>query len=245
MTHALDAVGIWKSYGEEAVLRGVSLHVDSGEIVCLLGPSGCGKSTLARICTSLLDVDRGEVRVNGRAVRQPDAGRIMIFQEQDQIFPWKTVRGNVEFPLKRRRYANWKPTAEQAIADVGLAAAAGKYPYQLSGGMRQRVALARALALRPAVLVMDEPFAHLDASLRRDLQDLLCTLVTEYRPAVLFVTHDINEAVRLADRIALLGGNGVFAGEYRVEAPRPRESTTREFRRLAATLLAQLATAGE
>ena len=238
---ALELAQVTKQFGDQLVVPGVSLRVDAGEILCLLGPSGCGKSTLSKISASLLPPDGGNVRVRGEMVTQPDADRILIFQEQDQIFPWMTVVQNVSFPLRRSGDARWRLTAADAIRSVGLMEAEDKYPHQLSGGMRQRVALARSLALRPAVLIMDEPFAHLDASLRRSLQDLLSTIVGEYEPAVLFVTHDIQEAVRLSDRIIIMSATGHFAGEHNVASKRPRDPGASQMTKLATELFQELA----
>ena len=237
---ALSVLNIVKRYGDHLVLPGVSLSVGAREIVCLLGPSGCGKSTLAKIAASLLEPDDGTVRVNGVPVTAPDANRFMIFQEQDQIFPWKTALGNVTFPLRLDGVPDWRARGIETLREVGLEAAAEKYPHQLSGGMRQRVALARAFAMRPSVLIMDEPFASVDASLRFDLQDLLVRLVAEHSQAVLFVTHEIDESIRLADRIVVMSDDGAVTGEHTVPIDRPRDARSPVGSRLAHALFEQL-----
>jgi NitT/TauT family transport system ATP-binding protein len=237
---ALSVRNIIKRYGDHLVLPGVSLTVGPGDIVCLLGPSGCGKSTLAKIAASLLTPDEGTVTVNGQAVARPDVNRFMIFQEQDQIFPWKTALGNVALPLKLAGVPDPRVRAAAALSEVGLESAAGQYPHELSGGMRQRVALARAFAMRPSVLIMDEPFAGLDASRRFGLQDLLVRLIGEHSQSVLFVTHEIDEAIRLADRIVVMAGDGTLANEHLVPTKRPRDARTPEGSKLAHTLFEQL-----
>lgn len=239
-TEALSVLNIVKRYGDHLVLPGVSLSVGTHDIVCLLGPSGCGKSTLAKIAASLLEPDEGMVCVNGVPVTVPDANRFMIFQEQDQIFPWKTAFGNVTFPLKLGGVPDWRARGIETLREVGLETAARKYPHQLSGGMRQRVALARAFAMRPAVLIMDEPFASVDASLRSDLQDLLVRLVAEHNQAVLFVTHEIDESIRLADRIVVMSHDGTVAGEHTVPMNRPRDARSPVGSKLAHALFEQL-----
>ena len=240
LTQALSVQNIVKRYGEHLVLPGVSLSVGTRDIVCLLGPSGCGKSTLARIAASLLAPDEGTVSVDGLAVTEPDANRFMIFQEQDQIFPWKTAFGNVAFPLKLGGVPDWRARGLESLREVGLETAAGKYPHQLSGGMRQRVGLARAFSMRPSVLIMDEPFASVDASLRFDLQDLLVRLVAEHSQAVLFVTHEIDESIRLADRIAVMSADGTIAGEHTVPIERPRDARSPAGSQLAHALFEQV-----
>ena len=240
LTQALSVQNIVKRYGEHLVLPGVSLSVGTRDIVCLLGPSGCGKSTLARIAASLLEPEEGTVSVDGLAVTEPDANRFMIFQEQDQIFPWKTAFGNVAFPLKLGGVPDWRARGIESLREVGLETAAGKYPHQLSGGMRQRVGLARAFAMRPSVLIMDEPFASVDASLRFDLQDLLVRLVAEHSQAVLFVTHEIDESIRLADRIAVMSADGTIAGEHTVPIERPRDARSPAGSKLAHALFEQV-----
>lgn len=188
-----------KRYGERAVLRGLRLGLEGGEIVSLLGASGCGKSTLLAIAAGLDREARASVRLQGRPLAGPDAGVGFVFQEP-RLFPWLTVAQNIAFGNK-----DAGPDTVAALLDeVGLAAHAGDLPKQLSGGQAQRVAIARGLASRPRVLLLDEPFSAVDAITRMKLQDLLARVARERGLAVLLVTHDLDEALHLSDRIVLL-----------------------------------------
>jgi NitT/TauT family transport system ATP-binding protein len=185
----------------------VGFDVFASERFVLLGPSGCGKSTLLKAVAGFIDPVEGEIRLDGQRVRGPGPDRIVVFQEFDQLPPWKTVRENVMFPLLASRTLGRKEASERALhylAKVGLAPFADVHPHQLSGGMKQRVAIARALAMQPRVLLMDEPFAALDALTRRKMQEELLALWDEVRFTLLFVTHSIEEALVVGSRIALL-----------------------------------------
>ena len=185
----------------------VSFDVHAADRFVLLGPSGCGKSTLLKAVAGFVPPAGGEIRLEGQRVRAPGPDRIVVFQEFDQLPPWKTVKQNVMFPLRqsgRMSKAEAADTAMHFLNKVGLAAFADAYPHTLSGGMKQRVAIARALAMRPKVLLMDEPFAALDALTRRTCQDELLQLWSETKFTVLFVTHSIAEAIRIGNRILLL-----------------------------------------
>jgi len=185
----------------------VSFDVSDGERLVLLGPSGCGKSSLLKAIGGYLAPAEGEIRLRGRAVREPGPDRMMVFQEFDQLLPWKTVRGNVEFALRasgRAAGARARHQAERAIAKVRLERFADAYPHTLSGGMKQRVAIARGMAMEPDILLMDEPFAALDALTRTTMQDELLQLWQDTRFTVIFVTHSIQEAIRVGSRILLL-----------------------------------------
>ena len=185
----------------------VSFDVHAGDRFVLLGASGCGKSTLLKAIAGFLPPVEGEIHLDGRAVREPGPDRIVVFQEFDQLPPWKTVRDNVAFPLLASRSAGRKEALERAehwLAKVGLARFADAYPHQLSGGMKQRVAIARALAMQPRVLLMDEPFAALDALTRRKMQEELLALWEEARFSLVFVTHSIEEALVVGNRIGVL-----------------------------------------
>ena len=174
----------------------------------LLGPSGCGKSTLLKAIGGFHKPADGEIRLNGKRVVQPGPDRMMVFQEFDQLLPWKTVQQNVMFPLlSSRRCVNWKEAAERALHyldKVNLSRFADKYPHMLSGGMKQRVAIARGMAMEPDILLMDEPFAALDALTRAKMQDELLELWDDTHFTVLFVTHSIAEAIKIGNRILLL-----------------------------------------
>ncbi|WP_443192919.1 ABC transporter ATP-binding protein [Methylobacterium sp. NMS14P] len=185
----------------------VDLDVYEADRFVLLGPSGCGKSTLLKAVAGFLPPSEGTITLDGNAVRGPGPDRIVVFQEFDQLPPWKTVLQNVAFPLRASGLLGRRAAAERArhfIDKVGLTPFTGSYPHQLSGGMKQRVAIARALAMQPRVLLMDEPFAALDALTRRKMQEELLALWEEVRFTLLFVTHSIEEALVVGNRVALL-----------------------------------------
>ena len=214
-----------RQYGERTVLRDVSFDVAAGEIVSVVGPSGCGKTTLLRSIAGLAPPTSGSVSVAGLQVTAPPEGVAVVFQHFG-LFPWKTVFGNVAYGLTvagmRRREA--EPRVRQLISLVGLGGFEKSYPYQLSGGMQQRAGLARALAIEPQVLIMDEPFASLDAQ-TRDLLQLELLRIWQQRPtAMVFVTHSIDEAVLMGDRIVILGGQpGQVRDIVDVGIGRPRD----------------------
>ncbi|HYS68502.1 MAG TPA: ABC transporter ATP-binding protein [Paraburkholderia sp.] len=185
----------------------VSFDVYGGDRFVLLGPSGCGKSTLLKAVAGFIEPTSGSISLDGRTVRGPGADRIVVFQEFDQLPPWKTVLQNVAFPLRVAKKLSRAEANERALhylEKVGLAAFAHAYPHTLSGGMKQRVAIARALAMQPRVLLMDEPFAALDALTRRKMQEELLRLWEEVNFTLLFVTHSIEEALVVGNRILLL-----------------------------------------
>jgi len=185
----------------------VNLDVYEADRFVLLGPSGCGKSTLLKAVAGFISPVEGDITLDGVPVRGPGPDRIVVFQEFDQLPPWKTVLQNVTFPLRASRRLGRREAAERArqvIDKVGLTPFADSYPHQLSGGMKQRVAIARALAMQPRVLLMDEPFAALDALTRRRMQEELLALWDEVRFTLLFVTHSIEEALVVGNRVALL-----------------------------------------
>ena len=185
----------------------VSFKVYPSDRYILLGPSGCGKSTLLKAIGGYIQPASGCIRLKGQEIHQPGPDRMMVFQEFDQLLPWKTVRQNVEFALLASRRLRDKEAAERAayyIDKVGLAKFIDSYPHMLSGGMKQRVSIARGMAMEPDVLLMDEPFAALDALTRRKMQDELMRLWEDSRFTVLFVTHSIEEAIRIGNRILLL-----------------------------------------
>ena len=185
----------------------IDLDIHQGDRFVLLGPSGCGKSTLLKAAAGFIRPVEGEITLDGVPVREPGPDRIVVFQEFDQLPPWKTVAQNVAFPLRAARALGRREAMERArhyIDKVGLTPFAESYPHQLSGGMKQRVAIARALAMQPKVLMMDEPFAALDALTRRRMQEELLALWDEARFTLLFVTHSIEEALVVGNRVALL-----------------------------------------
>ena len=185
----------------------VSFEVDRADRFVLLGPSGCGKSTLLKAVAGFIEPIAGSIRLDGAEVREPGPDRIVVFQEFDQLPPWKTVKQNVMFPLLASRTLGRREAEERALhylEKVGLAAFADAYPHTLSGGMKARVAIARALAMQPKILLMDEPFAALDALTRRKMQEELLALWEEARFTVLFVTHSIEEAIIVGSRILVM-----------------------------------------
>jgi len=193
--------------GPFTAVEDVSFVVEAGERFVLLGPSGCGKSTLLKAVAGFIRPSRGQVELDGRSVEEPGPDRAVVFQEFDQLLPWRTVLGNLVYPLRvacRLSGPAARERARQFLAMVGLERFAATYPHQLSGGMKQRVAIARSLALDPAMLLMDEPFASLDALTRRKLQEDLVAIWETTRKTILFVTHSIPEAVLLGDRILVL-----------------------------------------
>ncbi len=195
----------------------VSFSVLKSDRFVLLGPSGCGKSSLLKAVGGYLDPIEGEIRLGGRPIHGPGPDRMMVFQEFDQLLPWKTVSDNVAFALQASGKLRGKAAAERArhyIDKVGLSRFADSYPHTLSGGMKQRVAIARGMAMEPEILLMDEPFAALDALTRRTMQDELLRLWDDTKFTVLFVTHSINEAIRIGTRILLLSPH---PGQVRAE----------------------------
>jgi NitT/TauT family transport system ATP-binding protein len=189
------------------VIDGLSFDLAQGELLCLIGPSGCGKTTLLRCITGLARPTGGQVLFKGQVVKRPRREMALVFQDYSRaLMPWMSVRANVEFPLRRkiRSRADRRARVEHALESVGLADTMSQAPWQLSGGMQQRVAIARALAYQPECLLMDEPFGSVDAQTREDLEDLLLRLRTEYGITVVVVTHDIDEAIYLGERVIVL-----------------------------------------
>jgi NitT/TauT family transport system ATP-binding protein len=236
---SLRSVGILFGEGASAVeaVRGLDFDVAAGELVSLLGPSGCGKSSVVGAIAGFTPVSSGEVLVDEQPVRSPGPERGVVFQ-QHTLFPWKTVLENVEFGLKMRGVsrAQRRLEASEILAQVGLGDFLRHYPDQLSGGMQQRVSLARVLVNRPRVLLMDEPFCSLDAQTRLDMQQMLLELWQELHMTVVFVTHDVDEALFLSDRVLVSSRRpGRIAASLSVDLPRPRSSqvlTSLEFMRL-------------
>lgn len=225
----LEATGVWKSFAPRkgasvVAVEDLSLHVGANEFVSLVGPSGCGKSTFLMMAAGLEPYSRGAIRMDGRMITGPGPDRGMVFQSYT-LFPWLSVRENVRFALRKRSL----PRAEQdarvrdQITRVGLQGFEEAYPNQLSGGMRQRAAIARALVYQPEMLLMDEPFGALDAQTRLLMQELLLSVWQAERTTVLFVTHDVEEAILLSDRIYVMTPRpGRIKAEIVVDLPRPR-----------------------
>ncbi|MEZ0294805.1 MAG: ABC transporter ATP-binding protein [Solirubrobacteraceae bacterium] len=231
-----------KSYGDVEAVGDLSFDVAAGEFVCIVGPSGCGKTTLLKCVAGLLEPTAGEIRLGDAPVDGPPDTMALVFQEYSRsLFPWMSVRQNVAFPLSRRKLGKQETArlVEDALGAVGLGDAVDRYPWQLSGGMQQRVAIARALAYQPRVLLMDEPFASVDAQTRADLEDLVLQVRQDYDVTIVFVTHDIDESVYLSDRIIVLTPSPTRVREtLEVALPRPRDQVAtkelQEFARLRA-----------
>ena len=235
--HARPAVmevrGLGKRFrtaaGEVEALRGIDFTVRRREFVCVIGPSGCGKSTLVRILAGLEQPTAGQVLLDGKPVTRPGADRGMVFQGYS-LFPWLTVKRNVMFGLEMKGESRTKAEADAKLwlDMVGLSAFLDSYPHQLSGGMRQRVAIARALANQPRVLLMDEPFGALDAQTRSQMQSHLQQIWMNVDVTILFITHDLDEAIYLADRIVVLAAHPGRVAEV-IEVPLPQPRTPRQF----------------
>ncbi len=214
MSEILRIENLSKSYssqsGDTDVLKNLSLTVDKNEFVCILGPSGCGKSTLLR-CVAGFEPYTGKIICSGKTVSEPTTDRIMVFQDYNQLFPWKTVEGNIMYPLRLQGLkdkAKLKAQADAVLKKVGLDGYQKYYPHELSGGMKQRAAIAKALALKPDIILMDEPFAALDAITRNRLQAELNMISADTDITVIFITHNIQEAITLGTRLILLGKDG-------------------------------------
>ena len=213
-------------------LRDVSFTVGDSEFVCVVGQSGCGKTTMLNIIAGFLRPTKGEILMGGKAITGKGFDRGIVFQDFAQLFPWRTAQRNVEFGLEMKGIPREERTeiALRFLRLVNLEKFARSYPHELSGGMQQRVAIARALAYNPAVLLMDEPFAALDALTREEMQRFLVDVWRETKKTVIYVTHNVAEAVYLADRIVILTPHpGTVKAQVRIGVPRPRDTLSVEF----------------
>lgn len=231
---AIDISGIsktfWRNKESTHALRDIKLEIRTGEFVCLLGPSGCGKSTLLHIVAGFIQPDGGRILAYGEPANGPGVDRCVLFQSPT-LFPWLTTRENVLFGPRARGIddAEAGDLADELLATVGLAAFRNHFPHQLSGGMRHRAALARALINRPRILLMDEPFAALDAITRENMQNFLLELWQRQRMTVLFVTHDVEEAALLSDRVCIMSARpGRIIDTKDVNLARPRDEALRD-----------------
>jgi len=243
MNHKLELQHITKTFsteeGEMTALDGINLEVKPAEFLCIIGPSGCGKTTLLRMVAGLDHPTSGKIILDGKEVKCASPDRGMVFQEFS-LFPWRTVLKNVEFGLEisGMKDKERREIAEKYIALVGLQGFENHYPYELSGGMKQRVAIARALATEPSILLMDEPFGSVDAQTRNILQEELLEIWKRTKKTVLFVTHSVDEAVYLADRVAVMSARpGCLVKCLAVDIPRPRKRTSAEANEFRAKLL--------
>ncbi len=214
----LELRQLTKSYGGNTLFEQLNLAIESREFISLIGRSGLGKSTLLNIMGSFLHPDQGEVYLDGKRVEKPDLDRIMIFQTFDQLFPWKTVEENILFPIKHSQREGLDLSI--ILERLELADVRNHYPHQLSGGMKQRVALGRAIITRPGVLLMDEPFGSLDITTRRAMQELLIDIWQEFGITIIFVTHDVSEAIKLGNKILILTDKNLKEIDNRLQRPR-------------------------
>ncbi len=220
------SVALLLSTGPRPIISDINLEVRDAEFLSIVGPSGTGKTTLLRVLGGLLPPSSGEVLIKGRVLTGPPDDVVIVFQDYgNALLQWRTVRDNVAFGIERKLpRGECADRVNDALSLVGLLERAGDYPWQLSGGMQQRVQIARALALRPAVMLMDEPFAALDAMTKAGLQDELLRLRDRTRTSFVFITHDIEEAVYLGDRVAVLNGSpGRIEDVISIELPNPRD----------------------
>jgi NitT/TauT family transport system ATP-binding protein len=246
--YKLDVRNVTKTFfksktGEEVVaLKDINLKVKEKEFVCIIGPSGCGKTTLLRIIAGLDEATKGEVYVDGKMSKGPGPEKGMVFQEF-ALFPWRTVQKNIEFGLEYRGlpHKERKDFSDKYVRLVNLEGWGDRYPHELSGGMKQRVAIARALANDPEVLIMDEPFGSLDSQTRNMLQTELLDIWEETGKTIIFVSHNIDEAVYLADRVVVLTSLPAQIKDIvDIEIPRPRDRTTAVFQKVRKGLLAEV-----
>lgn len=218
------------SGNEFEAVRSLTFDLHEGEFVCLVGPSGSGKTTLLKCIAGLMNATSGTVVLDGKPVNGPAKGMAVVFQEYGRsLFPWMTVEANVDLPLKTSGVAKGERArrVKDALESVGLEKAGKKYPWQLSGGMQQRVAIARAVAAQPSVLLMDEPFAAVDAQTRAELEDLVRRIWKQHNMTILFVTHDIDESVYLAERVLVLSSSPtVIQNDIKIDLPVDRNQLT-------------------
>jgi NitT/TauT family transport system ATP-binding protein len=225
-------------------VRDVSFAVPESRFLCILGPSGCGKTTILNMLAGFLTPTRGEIRIGGRQLNGRAHDRGVVFQDFAQLFPWRTARRNVEFGLEMRRVSKAQrgAVALEFLSLVGLQKFADAFPHQLSGGMQQRVAIARSLAYNPGVLLMDEPFAALDAMTREEMQRFLTEIWQRTQKTIVYITHNVAEAVYLADKVLVLAASpGWIKAELEVDLPRPRDPLSEEFIAIQREILSHFA----
>lgn len=227
MSALLEVRGLTKNYndtpGSRDIIKDLDLTVEKGDFLCILGPSGCGKTTLIR-CIAGFEDYKGDIFVENKKVDKPGIDRIMVFQDFNQLFPWKTVKKNIQYPLKINGIKDknkLEKIAQEHLDMVGLSDKGDLYPHQLSGGMKQRVAIAKGLALNPKIILMDEPFASLDAMTRNKLQEELLRIKKQENATVIFITHNIQEALVLGNRIILMSKKGEIKIETENNIPKP------------------------
>ncbi|GAA0178035.1 ABC transporter ATP-binding protein [Clostridium sediminicola] len=223
-----------KNKKKTIVLEGLNFDINNRDIFCIVGSSGCGKSTLLKILASLEKQTMGEIYLDNKIIKNPDLNRLIIFQDFNQLFPWKTIIQNITFPLNMNKIGNSRTEREEIamkyLSMVGLDKFFNYYPSELSGGMKQRASIARALALKPLILLMDEPFASLDAQNRTALQELLLDIWDKTKTTIIFVTHDIQESILLSNKIMVMGNApNSLKKIINNTLKRPRDVTSKEF----------------
>ena len=248
MAQSIEARNISYQYqtaaGPVLAVRGASFSVAPAEFLCVLGPSGCGKTTILNMLAGFLAPSEGEILMGGNPISAREHNRGVVFQDFAQLFPWRTARQNVEFGLEMRGVSKEerRETAARFLKLVKLEKFADVYPHQLSGGMQQRIAIARSLAYNPGVLLMDEPFAALDAMTRDEMQKQLTEVWQETRKTVVYITHNVAEAVYLADQIIVMAPHpGTIKARIPMDLPRPRDPLSSEFVAVQRKVLANLA----
>lgn len=222
----LELRDLKKAYGTNQILDGVNIEISRGEFVCVVGPSGSGKTTLLKCVAGLLEPSQGQTLLDGEPVTEPPAKLAVVFQDYSRsLLPWMTVAQNIELPLKNKFPKAERPQRVEAVLQsVGLSGKGDLYPWQMSGGMQQRAAIARGLAYQPDVLLMDEPFAAVDAQTRIELEDLVLRVREEFDMTIVFVTHDIDEAVYLGTRVVVLSGAPTTVNrDIPIDLPQPRD----------------------
>ena len=227
MNKLLEIKNLVKNYHDAPdsrnIIDGLDLTVNQGDFLCILGPSGCGKTTMIR-CIAGFESYEGDILVEGSRVDAPGIDRIMVFQNFEQLFPWKTVKNNIQYPLKvngMKDKEELERISREHLELVGLGDKGDLYPHQLSGGMKQRVAIAKALALNPKIILMDEPFASLDAMTRNKLQEELLRIKEKENATVIFITHNIQEALVLGNRVLLMSKKGEIKLDIENTIPKP------------------------
>lgn len=238
MSNILEIKELGRSFhingDEKILLEDINLIIGKGEFICVVGPSGCGKTTFLELLAGFQQPDNGIILHENRRISKPETSRIMIFQDFNQLFPWKTAYENIIFPLRNLRKnlsdSEMKELVENTLKMVKLKDYGSYYPHQLSGGMKQRAAIARALVLKPEILLMDEPFGSLDAQTRSQLQMLLVDIWGKTGVTIIFVTHDIQEAILLSDRIVIMDKNpGSIKAVINNDIPKPRNIMENDF----------------
>jgi NitT/TauT family transport system ATP-binding protein len=246
MTQSVDVRHIRVEFdtpaGRIVAVRDVSISVEPSEFLCILGPSGCGKTTVLNCLAGFVTPTAGEILVDGRPVSVRGFDRGVVFQDLNQLFPWRTARGNIEYGLEVRKMpaAQRHARSTELLMLVNLEKFADAYPHQLSGGMQQRVAIARALAYDPGILLMDEPFAALDAMTRDNLQRQLTEIWSATKKTIVYVTHNVSEAVFLGDKIMVMGNQGTVEANLCNDILRPRDPLSSDFVELQREVLSHL-----